>query len=400
MDGIANDRRQPAPYPRVSMPSRPALVAGIGVAIVAGLAYLASGALAVFVIALILAVILDPVVTRIAMRGVRRSLAAAGVVLGLTSATAIVGIVAVLAVASEAATFVRAIPAWVDGLMGSYRQAPLPAEMRAVMDAVITDGASSLAEADLAGAALDVASHALELIAVIFGLLPFFLFYVLSSRPRTVGGLIHAIPARWRGDVVAVGRIALRSLAAYLRGEAILIALLSILTWVGLQLVSASVDPRIGEFALFLTLIAGFSELIPIVGPWIGAAPAIAFALTLGPEATFAVAALYLIIAIIEGQILVPLVQGRQFAIHPAAIGVAMVIGTTLAGLLGAIIALPVLAAGLETYRYVFRRATGEEAAPTIDEPLHTAWHRVANSGAPAASSDSAPRRFADGGVS
>jgi predicted PurR-regulated permease PerM len=358
----------PGRYPRIAVPSRPAVVAAVGLAILAILAYLAAGALAVFVVALILAVILDPLVTRIAALGVRRSVAAALVVAALTILTAIVGLIVALAVAAEGPTFLGAIPDWVERFMASYRDASIPTQLRAVVDALIADGARSLADADLAGAALNLISSTVGAVMVVFGLLPFFLFFVLSDRPRTVTAVIAAIPPRWRGDTVAVARIGLRSLASYLRGEGILMVLLSILTWIGLQLASGVVDARIGEFALFLTLVAAFSELIPMLGPWIAAAPAIVFALSLGPEAALAVAVVYLVVAIIEGQILVPLVQGRQFAIHPAAIGIALVIGSTLAGLLGTILALPVLAAGLETYRYVFRRSTGELPAPETDE--------------------------------
>jgi predicted PurR-regulated permease PerM len=351
----------------ISVPSRPTIVAAGALFLVAALAYAAAGALVVFVLALIIAVVLDPLVTRISAHGPRRSLVAAGVVITVTLLAAISGLVVGVKVAGQAGDFLRALPRWVREALAWYATAPLPSELRSVTDALIANAARSVSNADLVGTLIDAMTNGLGVVLWVFGLLPFFLFFVLSDRPRTVQRVVSSIPAEWRGDAVAIAEIALRSLAAYVRSEAVLMVLLAGLTWLGVQGVALLVDPRISSFALFLTLIAAFSELIPLLGPWIAAAPAMLFAVTLSPETALAVAVVYLVIAIIEGQVLVPLVEGRHFSLHPAAVGIALVVGGAVAGLLGTILALPVLASGIEIFRYVFRRSTGEIRPPNSD---------------------------------
>lgn len=353
-------------YPRLALPSRPAFVAGAGVAVLLVGAYVAAGALLVFVIGAVIAVILDPVVTWLTRRGVPRVVATAVVVLALTILTAMIGLLIALTIASEAFEFVGRIPGWLHAADGWYRTAPLPTALRDVTDQLIAEVRDSVPLSDLLARAVEWAGGLGVTVAVLFGVLPFFLFFALADRPRTVARLVTAIPRSWRGDVVTIGGIILRAFATYLRGEALLAGMLMALTWLGLQLLASSVDPRLGEFAGLLTLIAGASELVPLVGPWLAAVPAVAVALTIGPEAALATAAVYLVIAIVEGQILVPLVHGRRFSLHPIVVGLGIVVGHAAFGAIGAVLALPVLAGGLESYRYVFRRSTGALSAPTV----------------------------------
>jgi predicted PurR-regulated permease PerM len=358
-------------FPRIGLLSRPALVAAAGVAIVVWLLYLAGGAVSIFLIAALIAVILDPLVTRLTARGVPRAVAAAIVVLLVTLGLVLVTVIVGAEVADEALAFVAAAPGWLERSVSWYEGAPIPHALRDILDVLLANAAHGVAGANLSGAALDLASQALGFVLVTFGLLPFLLFFALSDRPRSVRRVVAAVPAPWRGDMVAIGRIVLRSFSRYLRGEALLMAVLAGVTWVGLVGVSTIVDPRIRDFALLLALLAGVSELVPMLGPWIATVPAVAFAATLSPEAAIAVAALYLVIAVVEGQLLSPVVHGREFDLHPITVGLALLTGGAVMGVLGTIVALPVLAAGLEIFAYVFRRSSGRLPSPRVevDEP-------------------------------
>jgi predicted PurR-regulated permease PerM len=76
---------------------------------------------------------------------------------------------------------------------------------------------------------------------------------------------------------------------------------------------------------------------------------------------------LYLGIMFLEGQVLVPTIEGKQFEIHPAWVLVLILVGLALVGPLGAILALPVAAAARDAYAYIFRRAAGLEPNPSFD---------------------------------
>ena len=101
---------------------------------------------------------------------------------------------------------------------------------------------------------------------------------------------------------------------------------------------------------------------MPIIGPIIAAVPAVLLAATAGLEAVVASLVLYTLIQQLENTFLVPRIQGQAVELHPAAVIFAIIIGGSLAGLLGAILALPLLAAFRDVVRYLFRRLS--PAAP------------------------------------
>ena len=112
---------------------------------------------------------------------------------------------------------------------------------------------------------------------------------------------------------------------------------------------------------MLLSIIAGVLELVPIIGPIIAAIPAVLLAATAGPVPVAAALGLYLLVQQVENNLLVPKIQGDAVELHPAMVMAAIIIGGSLAGLLGAILALPVTAAVRDVVRYLFRRMS-----PTI----------------------------------
>ena len=131
----------------------------------------------------------------------------------------------------------------------------------------------------------------------------------------------------------------------------------------GLIVLSQLVDPIFGRYAVLLSVIAGVFELVPIIGPIISAVPAVLLAATAGPVAVVAALVLYLLVQQVENNFLVPKIQGDAVELHPAVVMFAIIVGGSLAGLLGAILALPVTAAFRDVVRYLFRRLSPGRAA-------------------------------------
>jgi len=161
-------------------------------------------------------------------------------------------------------------------------------------------------------------------------------------------------------------RISIGSFTTYIRAEAILMVLLGTITFLGLLALGLTVDSRIASYALFLAVIAAFSELIPMFGPYIAFIPALIFTVPLGTGPLVAVSLLYLAIMFLEGNVLVPKIEGGQFELHPAIVIVLVIGGLALIGPLGAILAMPVVAAGRDVFRYAFERSMGRPQ-PTVD---------------------------------
>ena len=121
----------------------------------------------------------------------------------------------------------------------------------------------------------------------------------------------------------------------YVRGVAINMVVIAILSGIGLFFLGV-------PYMLLLAIVAGITEAIPIVGPVLGGAVAAIVALfTLGWVKAVQVAILYLVIQQIESNTLVPFVMNRVVALNPLAIIVALVLGTALLGIPGAILAVP-----------------------------------------------------------
>ncbi|MDH4142284.1 MAG: AI-2E family transporter, partial [Chloroflexota bacterium] len=157
-------------------------------------------------------------------------------------------------------------------------------------------------------------------------------------------------------------------------------------TFVGLMILSVTIDPVFGRYAVLLSVIAGILELVPIIGPIISAVPAVLLAATAGLEAVIAALLLYTLVQQVENNFLVPKIQGDAIDLHPAAVIFAIIIGGALAGLLGAILALPITAAFRDVARYLFRRVSPEapdalaESIKGMD--LERRWVRSSGAGA------------------
>ncbi|MEX1172882.1 MAG: AI-2E family transporter [Chloroflexota bacterium] len=365
------DPASPPDSPRFSAPS-PRVFLLIGAAIViAWLLWMARESVRPFVVGLLLVYLLDPPVRWLARRGVRR-----------TVAIAIVYVVAILAIVeflnltltpliNELARFIQDFPQLVsqfqvqlDRLSDVYARLQIPDAVREWIDALIADMGRGNGMPDLDFSfLLPIVSGAGSLVGAVFGylLLPVWVFFLLKDRVTLVAHFDRAMPAAWRFDVWAVLRITQRVFGQWVRGQLILGVTVGVFTFIGLMILSATIDPVFGRYAVLLSVSAGILELLPIIGPIIAAVPAVLLAATAGLEAVVAALVLYTLVQQVENNLLVPKIQGNAVSLHPSAVLFALIIGGSLAGLLGAILALPITAAIRDVVRYLFRRLSPEE---------------------------------------
>jgi predicted PurR-regulated permease PerM len=96
--------------------------------------------------------------------------------------------------------------------------------------------------------------------------------------------------------------------------------------------------------ALLLALIAALTEIIPIVGMVIGAIPALLIATTISPQVVAVTFAAYLVLHLIEGNVLVPIIMRNSVGLSPFLVLVSLLVGATVGGVLGAVVAVPMVA--------------------------------------------------------
>jgi len=121
-------------------------------------------------------------------------------------------------------------------------------------------------------------------------------------------------------------------------GQIILSIFIFALTYIGLTILGV-------EYALFLALLAGLFEVIPYVGPFLSAIPAVFFALIQSPPLVIAVIILYILIQKTEGYILVPKVMQKTVGTSPLVVLLALLIGFKVAGILGLLLSVPLAGA-------------------------------------------------------
>ena len=358
-------------------PLSPRVAVLIGAAIVVALIlWMARDAVRPFIVGLLLVYLLDPPVRWLTRRGLPRI--AAILIVYLVTIVAIVEFLnlTLRPLITEAAQFVEDLPALIDQfdaqlqrLAELYQGLNLPPAFREYVDTAIealTTGEASFSP----GFFLPVLTGATSVIGAVFGyfLLPVWAFYLLKDRVRLLDTFDRALPAAWRPDTWATLRIVERVFGQWVRGQLLLGLTVGLMTFVGLMVLSVLVDPIFGRYAVLLSIIAGVLELLPIIGPIIAAVPAILLAATTGLEATIAAFILYLAVQQLENYLLVPKIQGDAVQLHPAVVIFALIIGGSLAGLLGAILALPVTSAARDVVRYLFRRSSPPDEAGSLEE--------------------------------
>jgi predicted PurR-regulated permease PerM len=338
--------------------------------VVAFLLYQGREALSPFVVGLLLVYLLDPLVEWLAHRRVPRWAA-------ILIVYAIVVFVIVQALSFMLRPLVDQIRSFADDLPGLlanldrlYHDLNLPPAIRESID----DGLARLTAGggiDI-GVLLPVVNVTAGFVSSIFGylIIPVWAFYLLKDRHELTVAVDRSLPPEWRADVWAIARIVERVFSQWIRAQLFLGLTVGVATFAGLLILNATVDPIFGRFALLLAVIAGVFELLPIIGPILAAIPAVLLAMTAGPQAAIAALVLYLLVQQLENNLLVPKIQGDAVELHPSAVMFTLVVGGAIAGLLGAILALPITAAGRNVFRYLFRRLSPpDEAAATAPVP-------------------------------
>lgn len=324
-----------------------------------------------FIVGLLFVYLLDPPVRWLARHGFRRSIAILVVYVGAIFVIAELLWLTIAPLINELLRFIADFPTLaadldkqVQKLSELYARLDIPPAIRDWIDGVLAGiGQPGKPISIDLSFLLPVLTGAGSLIGILFGylILPVWVAYLLNDRVALVGQFDRALPDSWRFDVWAVIRTIERVFGQWVRGQLILGFAVGIFTFAGLVVASQLVDPIFGRYAILLSVIAGVLELIPIIGPIISAVPAVLLAATVGPGTVVAALVLYTLVQQVENNFLVPKIQGDSVELHPSLVMFAIIVGGSLAGLLGAILALPMTAAFRDVIRYLFRRLSPDD---------------------------------------
>jgi predicted PurR-regulated permease PerM len=152
-----------------------------------------------------------------------------------------------------------------------------------------------------------------------------------------------------------------KALIAYVRGQTLVSLVIGTTAGVGCWLLGVvGIFPNGEHYAIAFGAWAAVTEVIPYVGPWLGAIPPLIVALAYSPTAAIAVAVLFLFIHQIEGHIVVPKLMAGAVGVHPLGVIFALLAATELYGIAGVLVALPLVAVGREVVLFLRERFTFE----------------------------------------
>ncbi len=259
--------RPTPPVRRVRLPTPQVALAVLAVVVVALLLYQGGDALGPFVIGLLLAYILDPVVTFLNRRlRIPRWIGILALYVVIVAVLVLVGRITILALVEQVAAFVDQLPElvrqWVAAVQEfvgglAWLSQGVRDEIALQLDQLV---ASLTGEGPRPG--LDELAGFLQLFqfagpiarvataVVAYFIIPIFVFYVLKDRPALVAGAMAALPESWQPDVRALGRVIERVFGRWLRGQLLLGLVVGVATFVGLELLGLFVDPVFAHFAV------------------------------------------------------------------------------------------------------------------------------------------------------
>ena len=286
----------------------------------------------VLVVALLAVGTLSPAVSWLEARRVRRVVGIGFVFTLLFIAALLLVTLTIPALLSQAMALFEREPAFRAGLADYFARFPLSAPFAGWLRAFRYDGLTAI----LGASAFAYSMRIFEVVA--YGASAIFLaLYMMIDRDRLRGGLFAVIP---RTHHIRLSRVMLNLetiVGAYIRGQLITCLLIGIFTFVLLKACGV-------ENAMALAVFAAAADVLPYIGAFLSVGPAVLAALGQSPTAAVIVLVMMLAYEEFESRVLVPRIYGRALRLPSSVVLFALLVGGTLMGIVGALLALPVAA--------------------------------------------------------
>ncbi len=294
-------------------------------------------------IAVILAVALRPTVDRLSNdripyvnRRVRRALSILTIYLALATVVAAIALIVIPQVLIEAEKFLASAPDYLVGLDQGLRSLPGLSVLPPL--ATLMNQAAGQLFANLPQA-LNVLFLAINTVTGLLSVLVVMVltFFLIMDADPIYKHFTSLLPPRGRGKARELTAEMGRKIEGWLKGIIVLGAFVGIGTTAGMWALGM-------PYPLLLGVAAGIAELVPLAGPYLASAPGIGLAFFQPTWKLIAVLVFFVVLQMIENHILAPAVMGREVEIPPLLVILALLIGASLLGILGAVLALPVTA--------------------------------------------------------
>jgi predicted PurR-regulated permease PerM len=330
-----------------------------------GVARAAGPVLLVFLVAGLLALILNPLVRRFEQARLPRGVAIACVYLTFLIAIAGIGALVANPIANQVQSFQDNFPQYVTDANHSLASLQGWLDHHGIHVKIQSGGESALTrlEHDIVGSSGKLVGFTRDFLGKVIGALIAVVLtlvvsiYMLIYGKRIGDGVRGMLPPAQGPDDDLPTRVE-RAVASYIRGQLLFSLIMGGSAAAGLWIFGATgIFPEGRTYAGFFGVFYGLMELLPFIGPILGAAPPVLIALLQHPLTAFWLVLLFLGLQQVEGHIVAPNVFGRALRINPLLVIFALLFGYELYGVIGALVSLPVAAMLRESIVYFHQHA-------------------------------------------
>lgn len=307
----------------------------IVVLLILGFVWIIRDILFLLLIALVLSAAFDPWVDCFQAKKIPRSISILGIfilILGIFSLA--IGLM-VPVVIEQANELIKNLPRFIDQFtqwLTNVKTTTVGKEIVSGMQSSLTSWQNSIGQSS--GSVISIVGGVFGGIISLFSVLVM-TFYMIVEENNTKKFVTSICPKKYQTySIELMNRISLR-MGQWLRGQVILSLAVGILVYIGLKILGI-------KYAFVLALIAAITEIIPYVGPFIGAIPSVLVGFTISPWIGIFTILLYFIIQQLENSLLTPKIMSKAVGLNPVIVILSILIGTKLGGPIGAIISIPV----------------------------------------------------------
>lgn len=315
--------------------------------------YLIRGIFLSFLLAVVLAYLLHPLVRAVESQGTSRTtsiLIVYAAMFIMVAGLVLYGMPHIISqlymIADVVPGYTAQLQEFTASLQLEYARAGIPEAVRRIIDERII-----WVEQMLVQMAEQVVQIIIGLAGYIFNIIlaPIFAYYLLKDVEIFTERAAALIPLRWREDMLELGSEVSRVVDSFIRGYLLVSVITGVMTGIALAFLDM-------EFALMLGIFAGITNLIPYFGPFIGAIPAVALAMLVSKWMVVKVIIAFVVIQQVEASIISPKILGGRVGLHPLFVILVLLAGGQLFGLTGLILAVPVAAVLRVVYIFAMYR--------------------------------------------
>ena len=290
--------------------------------------------LVTFLLSLIIAMALTPLVAKLEKKKIPRSLSILLLYIAVFGAFALIVRLIIPPFATQVSHFFNNKEGYIDTISG-YFQSLSPGVQESVKNSLSNFG-NSIGGVQIQG----VFDSALGLFSGIIGLVFIMVvsFYIILDRENLEKSFISFLPEVNRRRALSVINKIAEKIFHWLRGQILLAFIVFAMTYIGLLILKV-------DYALTIALLAGLLEIVPYIGPIVSGIVGVMIALTASPLLAIMVGFWFVLVQQIENHILVPQIMKKSLGLNPLTIIFALIIGGKLLGIVGMIVSVPIVAA-------------------------------------------------------